>query len=706
MSNSQNNEINRDDRIAFLNDGEIINGKLVFPDVVEDIDDMIYLKREKEDLLSSYQGGLYTGDRNNPYKIVARYPGNYIIPYSTHASIVTLHPDTEYICSYAFSYFEGELIFNTSLKGIGERSFWYCYSKRLEIPDGCLRIGNGAFENCKGTIVLPDSIVEIGKNAFAKVSYKQIDASPKVFALIGRHMLVEKALDYFKNDIRDESKELEWLSVISEVKTSFVKKSIDHRNANAMKFALIHDLTKKSDYEPLKEAASSLDDPELHALLQATNKKPSIKDLEKKEEREREKSKGVRPLTVADIKQLWDYRVDDDGLCTLRHYKGNESVPTIPAKIGKSAVSRIGEEALSGCTSIEKVIIPEGILAIGDRAFKGARNLKQLELPTSLMVVGNDLFSGCSLLEGQPELQKFNVKNVDHAGKTHYDYCHLDIINNHWKYELDPEAQCCAIMGYIGSDVNVIVPDTILGYPVKTIGCYSFSGGEYGPQVNIPSKKRIRINRGIKTITLPESIKTIGEGAFLGCISLESVNIPTDCKIEKYAFSGCKKMSSDGRLVIIGDTLYGCVIKPDRAGDYSISVPSNVRHIADGAFAYCYGLSEIVLHDGILDIGEEAFKECSRLRSIELPKGISEIRPATFCHCRALSSISIPENISIIGKQAFKNCFSLKRANIHRFVFKIGRDAFYACSELTIYCKKGSIAEKYAIKNNIKVVTE
>ena len=100
-----------------------------------------------------------------------------------------------------------------------------------------------------------------------------------------------------------------------------------------------------------------------------------------------------------------------------------------------------------------------------------------------------------------------------------------------------------------GKDSDVVIPEEIDGKPVKEIGFYAFEA-----------------NGDIISVSLPESITAIGEGAFLSCSALQQINLPTGLtEIGEGAFAGCASISE-------------------------ITVPAAVQRIHEGAFAGCTGL--------------------------------------------------------------------------------------------------------------------
>nr|WP_319490022.1 leucine-rich repeat domain-containing protein [uncultured Caproiciproducens sp.] len=132
-----------------------------------------------------------------------------------------------------------------------------------------------------------------------------------------------------------------------------------------------------------------------------------------------------------------------------------------------------------------------------------------------------------------------------------------------------------------------------------------------------------------------------------------------------------------------------------------IIIPNSVTAIGRYAFEQCSGLKKVTIPNSVTSIGNYAFDQCTSLKSVTLSNNLKSIGIKTFNGCTSLTKITIPDNVTSIEKYAFEECTSLKSATISSSVKSIGLDAFDGCDDLTISGYQNTPIQTYAKKNGI-----
>ena len=190
-------------------------------------------------------------------------------------------------------------------------------------------------------------------------------------------------------------------------------------------------------------------------------------------------------------------------------------------------------------------------------------------------------------------------------------------------------------------------------------------------------------------IKLGKNCYQFGMSAFKNCIALKSITIPNSLTtIGKYVFSGCTSLTDitipDG-VTAIGDHAFNHCTSLVR-----ITIPNSVTNIGNSAFDYCSSLTGITIPDSVTTIGSGAFAGWTGATSTDIiyfPNEQLKIKyfesDNAFSNWKSLTSVAIPDSVTSIGYSAFSYCSSLSNITIPDGVTAIGNSAFYGCSKLS-----------------------
>ena len=202
----------------------------------------------------------------------------------------------------------------------------------------------------------------------------------------------------------------------------------------------------------------------------------------------------------------------------------------------------------------------------------------------------------------------------------------------------------------------------------------------------------------ITSVTLPNSLKTIGSGNFYQCCSLSTITFGTGIETVDLG-------SDFNNVTFGGGTILDEIIVPEDNAHFSASggvlynkdrttlllyadkgttfdVPSSVTAI--GRYAFCRRdyVTELNLNEGLKEIRDDAFCYASGLESITLPNGLELLGYEAFRGCTKPTSVTIPSSLSKIGDYAFNYCDGLEDVTISEGVTEIGANAFLSCRNI------------------------
>ena len=347
------------------------------------------------------------------------------------------------------------------------------------------------------------------------------------------------------------------------------------------------------------------------------------------------------------------------GAYTVVGYTGDATEVEIPEDAGDLYVTAIDDRAFANNKKITSVMIPNRIRTIGDSVFDGCDALETVTYDgaktdwNSLNKGENDKLDDVALIY----LGDFSYANYTDSDGTYHTY----------------------ITEYKGNDAKITIPAKYKGEEIVGITNNGFFGNRTITSVTMPDSiksigsgtfdycsnlTKVKWSSGLETIgfrafeetgltevTLPEGVTTIGGQAFLNA-KVASVTLPESItQVESEAFKGCTALES---VTFKKDT----VTKNDDAteGDETIKTPGTM--IGSSAFSGCTKLSKVTLPADAEWIASGLFNECSSLKKVTIPDTVTDIGGGAF-QSSGIEQINIPGGVTEIGSWAFNTCNSL-----------------------------------------------
>ena len=189
---------------------------------------------------------------------------------------------------------------------------------------------------------------------------------------------------------------------------------------------------------------------------------------------------------------------------------------------------------------------------------------------------------------------------------------------------------------------DIDIPEKLGIYTVTVLGEDSFSTGDFdSPLYDIHHTK-------IQSVTIPQSVTSIGEAAFAQCRALQSLTIDDAAtSIGDWAFNECLKLTTlslGEKITKIGDYAFDdCRILNN------VTIPQSVTSIGKQAFGRCYGMDSFTIKDAATSIGEYAFWDCQKLETLSLGENITTIGDDAFRSCYKLETITLPAGLASFG---------------------------------------------------------
>lgn len=620
-----------------------------------------------------------------------------------------------------------QVTFSNSLKQIGNHAFYYCHDiKKLELPATLTSVGEGAFYYCHNvdSLFIPRNLVNIGVAAFARCGSQSIVVAPENTKYDSRgncNAIIETATGLLlsgcqNTEIPDGVKTIEELAfLMANFQSIVLPNSLTEIRKNAFQSCV-----NLKEIE-LPNALVNLGNSAFYHCdhLSKIKMGNSLKTIGSSTFAE---CGSINELTLSNSLQT----IGDNAFFNTRIEIEELILPESLLAIGYAAFCR-EVSFFETPPPLRKVHIGNNVTTIGGWAFSGYENLTEVDLGNSLTHLGENVFAG-SHIESivlpasytiiEPRVfSSMGLKNVTLQGAvTSIGDAAFDN-NPDLKVFVFPESLQSIgefAFSYCGLE-NVVIPNRVtsigeeafsycrnltgvtIGSSLATLGFHAFSGCENLRTVNWNAEscadleydflpwpydgittfnigdevKRVpaylcALMDALTSITIPQSVNSIGTGALMGCSGLESMVVVNDNP--KYDSRGnCNAIIETASNTLI----YGCK---------NTIIPGTVISIGAGAFLRCTGLTSIIIPNSVKTVGARAFEGCTGLRSVEIGNSVTSIDYRTFADCTGLSSLNMGNSVTSIEREAFTGCTSLASIVIHDKVKSVGDNAFAGCT--------------------------
>ena len=382
-------------------------------------------------------------------------------------------------------------------------------------------------------------------------------------------------------------------------------------------------------------------------------------------------------------------------------YSGSSSLTDISFP---DSLESIGSYAFSGCSSLSQINLPEGLTSLGTYVFSNCDSLTQLpELPGSLTALPEGCFQGCdgfTTLSIPETLTSIGVKAFYECSNLTeltlpdtelslanyvFGYCQAlrtvtlpvdyDITNSPFDSDYyDHETSGVTTIHYtVGSDG--IMPDRNgssclhgLEYTSRhSIQCIDFEEGI----THIGNDLFYKGSFSLTDITFPDSLESIGDRAFYGCIALKTLNLPI-VTTGSYAFAECTSLTEiylpEG-ITSLGNYVFkGC-----RSLTQFPELPASLTELPEGCFYSC-GLTTLSIPETVTSLGVKAFYECSNLTELTLPDTELSLANYVFGYCQALRTVTLPVDYDVTNYPFDTDYYNHETSGVTTIHYTVGAD--------------------------------
>lgn len=281
-------------------------------------------------------------------------------------------------------------------------------------------------------------------------------------------------------------------------------------------------------------------------------------------------------------------------------------------------LTALPNETFRECPKLDNVIIPHSVISLGSNVFRACTTLSSIVIPNSVTTMGTSVFEDCSGL----------TSAAFEAGTTITTLPEWTFYNTRFaSFVIPPSVETIGRGVFMNNSAleSIVIPNTVKSFTnVETFkGCAALTEAVFEEPCQVTSLPgNMFEGSGLMQITIPSSVKTIGNNAFYNCKQLEEALFPQGLtSIGSYAFRYCEKLNN-------------------------VVLPGTLTSIQDWAFANCTAMEDLTVEDGVTSINRDVF-QYSGMKNVVLPASVGTIGVNLFHQCDQLEVLDLSKCVNV-----------------------------------------------------------
>lgn len=448
-----------------------------------------------------------------------------------------------------------------TVTSIGNQAFYYCSNlTEIIIPSSVNFIGNGAFYSCRSitNITIPEGITSIGDSVFNNCTALTSIVIPDTVTSFGNYAFGGCGM----------------ISFTIPASVTSIGNCVFSNCRNLSNITISNGVTSIGN--EVFTGCSAITSVTIPASVTSIGKGLFYACHE------------LNDLDVDPDNEKYDSR---EGCNAIIETETNRLIAGCKNTVIPHSVTTIGASAFYGCYEFDHFVIPEGVKIIEREAFSYCNNMRSISIPSSVTQIGSSAFEMCEQLE-----------DVYYAG-TEEEWDTIEISGANY-YLTEAALHFAVARGTCGANLT---------WSLSENGILDISGS--GPMDDFADAAPWSEYKDfMEQVVINDGVTHIGDWAFCDC-GISAVSIPSSVKsIGNNAFNGCGVLQS-------------------------ITLPDGLMSIGDHAFFTCISLQKITIPEGITDIGAYTFGDCEWLGEIIIPASVTSIGSGAFSGCGRLTDI-------------------------------------------------------------------